>query len=249
MFGRAEETRFAFGENWARFLTGLDEKAICAAQQSLTTMLECDDLTGKSFLDIGSGSGLFSLAARRLGARVHSFDRDPQSVACTAELKRRYFPDDPYWAVEQGSVLDRAYLKGLGTFDVVYAWGVLHHTGAMWQACECVADLVAPGGMLLLAIYNDQGRASRSWLFVKRWYNALPRPFRFLVLWPAFVRLWGPTTLPIAPSAGLFGPGARISMSAACRRGGTWWTGWAAIRLKLPNRKRCSTSFGLGGLR
>jgi len=29
-----------------------------------------------------------------LGARVHSFDYDPQSVACTAELKRRYFEGD-----------------------------------------------------------------------------------------------------------------------------------------------------------
>ncbi len=158
-------------------------------------MLECDSLAGKTFLDIGSGSGLFSLAARRLGAAVLSFDVDPQSVVCTMELKRRYCPDDPCWVVEQGSVLDRSYLKGLGMFDVVYAWGVLHHTGAMWKSFDHVANLVASGGALLLAIYNDQGRASRYWLLVKRVYNALPRLLRFLVLWPAFVRLWGPTTL------------------------------------------------------
>src|ERR1044072_5239228 len=99
-------------------------------------MLEVDNLLGKKFLDVGSGSGLFSLAARRLGAQVHSFDYDPQSVACTGELRRRYFPDDLHWVVQQGSVLDQGYLASLGSFDVVYAWGVLHHTGAMWRALD-----------------------------------------------------------------------------------------------------------------
>src|SRR2546426_1571009 len=128
--------RFAFGENWARFLALLDDQRIRDAEESLQSKLEVENLAGKSFLDIGSGSGLFSLAARRLGARVHSFDYDPQSVACTAELRRRYFPGDERWTIEGASVLDAAYLASLGPFDVVYSWGVLHHTGHMWQALE-----------------------------------------------------------------------------------------------------------------
>ncbi len=106
--------RFAFGENWSRFLLVLDDDRIRRAEQSLCDMLNVKDLQGKGFLDIGSGSGLFSLAARRLGATVHSFDYDPQSVACTNELKQRYFPDDTVWKVDQGSVLDRTYLESLG---------------------------------------------------------------------------------------------------------------------------------------
>ncbi len=187
--------RFEFGANWARFLTVLNEERIAMAQASLQRMLEVEGLKGKTFLDIGSGSGLFSLAARRLGARVHSFDYDPQSVACTAELRRRYFPDDPNWTVEQGSVLDRAYLKGLGTFDVVYAWGVLHHTGALWQALDNVAPLVRRGGILYIAIYNYQRGMTPVWTWVKRTYNRLPPGLRWLVLGPALIRLWGPRTL------------------------------------------------------
>ena len=99
-------------------------------------MLEMDDLTGKTFLDIGSGSGLFSLAARRLGAKVHSFDFDSNSYGCTMELRKRYFDGDGNWKVEQGSALDRNYIESLGKFDIVYSWGVLHHTGAMWTALE-----------------------------------------------------------------------------------------------------------------
>src|SRR5215203_1184585 len=165
--------RFEFGRNWQRFLSVLDDERIAEAERSLTNMLGVSTLAGKTFLDVGSGSGLFSLAAVRLGAeRVHSFDYDPQSVACTRELKRRYFLQTARWTIEQGSVLDIQYLQGLGQYDVVYSWGVLHHTGEMWRALANVADLVKPGGVLFISIYNDQGGTSRRWKTVKRIYNS-----------------------------------------------------------------------------
>lgn len=180
--------RFEFGVNWSRFLSVLSDERIQNAEDSLRRMLGVSNLRGKSFLDIGSGSGLFSLAARRLGARVHSFDYDPKSVNCTAELRRRYFPDDPEWTVEEGSVLDAKYLQRLGQFDVVYSWGVLHHTGAMWQALANVKPLVVAGGVLFISIYNDQGDKSRLWRLIKRQYNNLPGmlklPFALIVIGP-----------------------------------------------------------------
>ena len=184
--------RFEFGKNWTRFLDELSERRISVAERSLVDMLAVKDLIGKTFLDIGSGSGLFSLAARRLGARVRSFDYDPESVACAAELKRRYFPEDEIWTIEQGSVLDKPYMRSLDRFDIVYSWGTLHHTGAMWRAMENAQLAVAEGGLLFISIYNDQGRVSAFWRTVKRTYNRLPRGLRFLLLWPAFVRLRGP---------------------------------------------------------
>lgn len=191
-----EGKRFEFGKNWSKLLENIDENRITEAENSLRRMLNITNLDGKRFIDIGSGSGLFSLAARRLGADVYSFDYDNQSVACTKELRSRYFPKDENWNIEQGSVIDSNFLKSLGQdWDIVYSWGVLHHTGSMKQALENVSLLVGDSGKLFIAIYNDQGRKSNLWLLVKKAYNKLPHGLKWVILIPAFIRLWGPTSL------------------------------------------------------
>jgi 2-polyprenyl-6-hydroxyphenyl methylase/3-demethylubiquinone-9 3-methyltransferase len=187
--------RFGFGENWLTYAAGADERSVAQAEQALTGLLGLHDLRSKRFLDAGCGSGIFSLAARRLGAVVYSFDFDPMSVQCTEALKQQYRPDDREWTIERGSVLDEQYLGSLGQFDIVYSWGVLHHTGAMWQAVDNIVRLVGRGGMLCIALYNDQGIQSRIWTTVKKTYNRLPPRWRFVVFVPALVRLWLPTLI------------------------------------------------------
>lgn len=169
--------RFEFGKNWANYLESLSDDKINIAKKSVKDILKVDDLTDKKVLDIGCGSGLFSLSAKLLGANVHSFDFDPHSVGCTQELKEKYFPNTTEWQVEQGSVLDEDYVKSLGQFDVVYSWGVLHHTGQMMNALKNANYPVAKDGLLCIAIYNDQGFISKFWTAVKIMYckNALGR--------------------------------------------------------------------------
>lgn len=181
--------RFPFGRNWRRFLDLVDEDRVATAQASLGHLLENVELDGKSFLDVGSGSGLFSLAARRLGARVRAFDTDPESVACAQALAERFAPGDEQWSIERGSVLDPDYTRSLGRFDVVYAWGVLHHTGEMYLALERTAALVAEGGRLCVSIYNDQGLLSTYWRAVKFLYNRRP------LLQPLLIALHAPYLL------------------------------------------------------
>lgn len=169
--GTTQERRFQFGKNWRSYLDLLDEQRIEEATRSLRVMFGIHDMSGSRFLDIGCGSGVFSLAARRLGADVHSFDFDPDSVGCAEELRRRYDRDPKHWIIERGSALDAEYLKTLGSFDYVYCWGVLHHTGDLWSALARILPLVRQRGKLFIAIYNDQGWLSSYWKLVKRLYN------------------------------------------------------------------------------
>ena len=168
---------FSFGKNWQRFLKNINEESIQTAEQSLVEFLGCRNLEGRSFLDVGSGSGLFSYAAYRLGAgRVVSFDVDAFSVdCCRYHHEKAGRPQN--WEIRHGSILDPEFVSRLGTFDIVYAWGVLHHTGNMWQAIRHAASRVAEGGLIYLAIYNKAGgmRGSEFWLAVKKFYNRSPK--------------------------------------------------------------------------
>ncbi len=176
---RLDQERFAFGDNWQAFLKNIDAARIEQAVDSLVDRLGVDSLEGTTFLDLGSGSGLFSLAAHRLGAEVTSVDLDQQSVACTAQLKQRFGSHDgPRWTIQQGSVLDDAMMESLAQFDVVYSWGVLHHTGQMEHAIRLASQRVADGGKFFIAIYNDQGGGSRRWLKIKKTYHTLPSVLR-----------------------------------------------------------------------
>lgn len=176
-YGRSPDA-FTFGQNWQRYIRRyLDSQRIEIAATSLKD-LTGDALAGKVFIDVGCGSGLFSLCAHRAGAaRVISVDVDPDSVKACLAL-RRSLGDPPAWEVIEGSILDPELVARLPIGDVVYAWGVLHHTGDMYAALRNVARLLAPNGLLCIAIYNRVSNRflnSDRWWKIKRAYNHSPR--------------------------------------------------------------------------
>ncbi len=176
---------FSFGKNWQNFLKGLNNEKIELAEKSIKSFLNTETITGKSFLDVGCGSGLFSYAAYRLGAsQVTSFDYDPMSVQCGKSLHERAGSPNN-WKIFEGSILDQNLIKNLGSYDIVYSWGVLHHTGHMWEAIKNAARIVKPNGYFYIAIYNKASGllGSEFWLKIKKIYNLLPRPGKILMEW------------------------------------------------------------------
>jgi len=173
------DSHFAFGENWASYSKLIGEPQIAHAKEGLLKLIPEDDFKGRSFLDIGCGSGLHALAAARLGvARVVGVDIDPNSVATARKILTERDPSTP-WQIENISVFDLTPER-FGTFDIVYSWGVLHHTGDMWLAVSKAAELVAPGGLLALAFYRET-YLDPLWKREKRLYTSAPQSIQNLI--------------------------------------------------------------------
>jgi 2-polyprenyl-6-hydroxyphenyl methylase/3-demethylubiquinone-9 3-methyltransferase len=170
----APEVRFEFGRNWTGFVRrNLDEERIAIAKNHLLAFIKRQDLNGLDFLDIGSGSGIHSMAAFAAGARrIFSFDYDPNSVAATSLVRKRAGTPEN-WTLMQGDVLSDEYIASLGKWNFVYSWGVLHHTGDVWRAIDNASRTVADGGLFYIALYSaDTEKTPEFWLDVKRRYNA-----------------------------------------------------------------------------
>jgi SAM-dependent methyltransferase len=179
--------RYGFGKNWDEYLRRhFSDERVAIAKSHLLEFLRLDSLDGKSFLDIGCGSGIHSLAALRAGAlRIDSFDYDPDAVAASRRL-REYEGNPERWTVRQGSILDAAFVGGLAPADIVYSWGVLHHTGDMWTALDNAAKLIKEGGVFYAALYDydiQVNPPAEFWLDVKQKYNRAGRGGRKRLEW------------------------------------------------------------------
>ncbi len=183
---KEKNAAFNFGVNWQRFSqSSLDSRKFENAFNSLDQLIGHDKIKGGSFLDIGCGSGIFAIAASLAGAgKVTGIDISEESVAASVCNKKR-FADQNTIDFFHKSIFDET-IQQLGKFDIVYSWGVLHHTGNMWKAIDIASQLVLPNSLFVIAIYNRHW-SSRSWAMIKRLYNISPVLIQKLMIWIFFV--------------------------------------------------------------
>jgi SAM-dependent methyltransferase len=179
---KEKNAAFNFGVNWQRFSeNSLDARKFEDAFNSLDKLIGHDKIKGRSFLDIGCGSGIFAIAASLAGAgKVTGIDISEESIAASASNKKR-FADQNAIDFFHKSIFDETITQ-LGKFDVVYSWGVLHHTGNMWKAIETASQLVSPSAMFVIAIYNKHW-SCWGWKQIKRFYNVVPAIIQRLMIW------------------------------------------------------------------
>ena len=180
--------RFEFGENWHDFVKkNFSQDKVEISKRHILEFIRRETLQGLTFLDIGCGSGLHSLAAQQAGARsVYGFDFDVESVSAAIFVKEQAgCPAN--WSVEQGSIIDDNFVSRIPQFDLVYAWGVLHHTGDVWHAIHNAAGRVKPGGLFYLALYSADVQIDpppQFWLDVKQKYVSSGKLYRrFMEAW------------------------------------------------------------------
>lgn len=175
------DTHFEFGQNWSEYSSLISEERINNAEKSLETLIGSKFIKGNSFLDIGCGSGLFALAALNLGAsKVLCTDIDPLSVR-TAQNTLERFSKSPSFESKVISVFDLSP-DALGLFDVVYSWGVLHHTGSMYEAIESASRMTARDGVFVIALYRKTPFCGM-WKVIKRFYTASPKFLQKIVFY------------------------------------------------------------------
>ena len=172
------ESHFEFGQNWTDYAKGVTQEYLDSAIQCLKALLGVESLDGVRMLDIGCGSGIHAVAAATLGAHVTAVDLDPKCVSATQAMCERFNVADRVETCIR-SVFDLEPSVN-GVYDLVYSWGVLHHTGAMWPAIESAAKCVAPEGQFALAIYR-RTKCCRLWQIEKKIYSNLPRVLQFPV--------------------------------------------------------------------
>lgn len=173
---------FSFGKNWRSYVDTVSEESIERARADIEEWLGVDGVKDKTVLDLGCGSGIHSLCYYLLGAKeILSFDVDNYSVESTQLLwEKAGKPSN--WRVIQGSILDRDFVGSLGKHEIVYSWGVLHHTGSMWQAIKNAASLVKQGGLFWIAIYV-KGPKYPEHLALKQKYNRSSAIGKKMMVW------------------------------------------------------------------
>ena len=173
---------FSFGQNWLNFVeTQVDHKIIQSHAADIQKKYDTVNLSikGKRVLDLGCGSGLSSFAFLTLGAAsVTSVDIDPKSIEAARLMKQRFSSDSAMnikgsWSIIESSVFDLS--EGFDNlFDIVYSWGVLHHTGNMWEAIKRTRGFCNAHGILHLALYISGFKYSQH-LEMKHYFKFLDR--------------------------------------------------------------------------
>ena len=103
---------------------------------------------GKRVLDAGSGNGRWSATFCELGAQVTAFDISEHGVAET----QRECAGHPA-KIFRHSVLEPIPTEE--TYDLVWSYGVLHHTGDTYRGFQNLVPKVAPRGHLFLMLYGE----------------------------------------------------------------------------------------------
>ena len=154
------EVIFSFGRNWLDFVNhSLDDRKMEIAYHFLLKYLPADEY----------------------------------GIQAAETVKQKFsslIPEHARWNIFRGSILDDALVNSMKEKgDIVYSWGVLHHTGSMYEALKNAMTFVNPQGYLIIAIYN-KAPYSGLWVKCKKIYNKSPRFLKLLYVYATVLLIY-----------------------------------------------------------
>jgi SAM-dependent methyltransferase len=126
---------------------GFKTSALSALEQF--TRLPNSWFVGKKVLDAGCGNGRWSYFLSVCKADVTAIDNSTSAVEATREACKEF----PGFRAKQHDLLNSLAMPE--AFDLVWSFGVVHHTGNTKRAVTNLADCVKPGGYLFLMVYGE----------------------------------------------------------------------------------------------
>ena len=122
-----------------------------ATEKHWSLFYGADEVRGKTVLDAGCGTGIFSIIfANKGSAKVTGIDISEGSLSTARKLKEKFHLDNTEFRKED--MLRLPFDDEC--FDIVWAWGTVHHTTAPYRAITELMRVLKGGGSILLAVYT-----------------------------------------------------------------------------------------------
>ena len=134
--------------------------------QHLTELFP-EGVKGKKVLDAGSGSGMVSIAFAVMGASVTGVDITSKCIE-NGRKRAKAFGVECRFVQSDLTMLDLHE-----DFDIIYSWGVLHHTADAKASFFRLVEHLRPGGEIIIAVYLRTAFSS-FWNFSRVFYQSSP---------------------------------------------------------------------------
>jgi ubiquinone/menaquinone biosynthesis C-methylase UbiE len=180
---RQEEgtTQRVYGKLWDKYETDeyIKEAYRIIESRFKNNEFDLSVLKGKTILDMGCGSGRYTIALTKTGAeKVYGIDLGKESIRKAALIAEKSGIRNIEFDV--GSVLDLPYEDNL--FDFIYSNGVLHHTENLEQGINELYRTLKPGGESFLYLYADGGIFWYSRKKMPRVMKKIPQSYTMAIL-------------------------------------------------------------------